>query len=149
MTRVKTPASTIDPPDWLDAETWAAFVEMRKAKGQRAPLTTRAQQMIVAKLNRLRADGHDPNACLAESVMNGWSGVFPLKVERKPDGTLRAPEKPWHETFTGIVAKGVELGLGDWTEERWARGGYKQEDDFNVYRRRVYRAAGYTPPRRQ
>jgi uncharacterized protein YdaU (DUF1376 family) len=48
--------------------------------------------------------------------------------------------KPWHDTRSGIVAKGVELGLGGWTEAEWVAG---RAPDFVVYRTGVYRAAGH------
>lgn len=70
----------MEAPSWIDAEVWLAFVEMRKAKGKRAPFTDRAAKMIVNELDRLRGVGHNPDEVLKQSVMNGWSGVFPLKL---------------------------------------------------------------------
>lgn len=69
----------MENPSWIDAETWDAFVEMRKAKGKRAPFTARAAKMILHELDRLRSQGHNPDEVLRVSVMNGWSGVFALK----------------------------------------------------------------------
>lgn len=60
-------------------EAWAAFVEMRKAKGKRAPLTDRAAVRILFELRRMAADGQDPEEVLWASVTNGWSGVFPIR----------------------------------------------------------------------
>ncbi len=70
---------SIDLPDWIDPKAWAGFVEMRKRKGQRAPFTDRAAELIIAKLGRLREDGQDPNAMLDQSTLNGWSGVFEVR----------------------------------------------------------------------
>lgn len=61
-------------PDWLPAEAWAAFVEMRKTI--KAPLTADAAKMVLSKLERMRAGGVDAVAALNESTMNSWRGVF-------------------------------------------------------------------------
>jgi len=37
-------------PDWLDADLWAAFIEMRKAKGKHAPLTETGKRLLIQKL---------------------------------------------------------------------------------------------------
>lgn len=72
-------------PDWIDPELWDTWVEMRKAKGKRAPLTERAKKLLIMKLARLREQGHPVNEIIAESAMNGWSGFFPLsKREFQP-----------------------------------------------------------------
>lgn len=62
-----------------DTESWAAFIEMRAAKGRRAPFTERAKTRILFELRRLAADGQDPEEVLWTSVTNGWSGVFPIR----------------------------------------------------------------------
>lgn len=74
-------------PDWLDKEAWQAFCEMRKKKGQRAPLTELAAKRIIFELDRMRAQGQDTKAVLWRSVMNGWSGVWPhesTKIQEPP-----------------------------------------------------------------
>ena len=62
-----------------DTEAWAAFVEMREAKGKRAPFTPRAKTRILFELRRMMADGQDAEEVLWTSVTNGWSGVFPIR----------------------------------------------------------------------
>ncbi len=69
----------MESPSWIDKEVWEAFVEMRRAKGKRAPFTDRAAKMLIGELDRLRGQGHNPDEVLKQSVINGWSGVFPLK----------------------------------------------------------------------
>lgn len=56
------------------------------------------------------------------------------------DGKPGEAAKPWHDTRSGIVAKGIELGLGGWVEAEWVAG---KAPDFVAYRTRVYRAAGH------
>ena len=69
------------PPAWVDAEAWEAFEEMRAAKGRRVPFTDGARKRIVIDLQRLQALGNDPAEVLWQSVVNGWSGVFALKID--------------------------------------------------------------------
>jgi hypothetical protein len=62
----------------LREETAKAFIEHRKAK--KAKLTLHAAELIAAKLT-----GHpDPDAVVNNSIMNGWTGVF-------PDSKIAAP----------------------------------------------------------
>jgi len=69
-----------DPlPSWLDLEAWAAFREMRLAKGKRAPYTQAAERRILFELDRLRAQGHPSGPVLWQSIVSGWSGVWPVK----------------------------------------------------------------------
>lgn len=86
----------------IDSEAWAAFVEMRKAKGKRAPFTEAAAKRIRFELGRLNAQGYPPGEVLWQSVVNGWSGVFPLKAKAvepkavetwKPEAPLSAEER--------------------------------------------------------
>jgi uncharacterized protein YdaU (DUF1376 family) len=48
----------------------------------------------------------------------------------------------WHETPTGVSEKGVEMGLGAWSEADWHAG---RCPDYLTYRARVFKAAGYSP----
>lgn len=71
-------------PDWVPADPWTEFVEMRRAKGKRAPFTVAAAKGIVDDLAKLRDDGHDLACVLRQSVKSGWSGVFPIKGDARP-----------------------------------------------------------------
>lgn len=64
-------------PTWLSPEAWAGFVSMRKT--MKKPMTERAQALILGKLDEMRGQGHDPNDALDQSVVNCWSGVFPVR----------------------------------------------------------------------
>ena len=48
----------------------------------------------------------------------------------------------WHETPAGVSTKGVELGLGAWSESEWHAG---RCPDYPTYRARVFKAANYSP----
>lgn len=71
--RVRAPAPQ-PLPVWLPPDVWSDFVAHRKAL--KAKLTPHAANLIVRKLDELRAKGHDPAAILNRSIENGWKGVF-------------------------------------------------------------------------
>ena len=89
-------------PDWIDKDTWEAFLEMRKVK--KAISTQYALSLIVKNLERFKSSGDDPNEVLKMSIMNSWKGVFPLKGgqdganrkynrQRQLPKTYRTPEE--------------------------------------------------------
>lgn len=71
-------APVFELPGWVPADTWAAFMETRKAK--KAKSTDYALSLIVKDLERFKAEGHDPVAILNNSIKAGWSDVYPPKV---------------------------------------------------------------------
>ena len=64
-------------PPWLDAEAWDNFVEFRK--GKKAALSDLAITLMFKNLDKLRKGGHDPVEVIEQSIMNNWTGVFPIK----------------------------------------------------------------------
>jgi hypothetical protein len=84
-------------PPYIDPEAWAGFVTMRKAMGKTVPFTVRAATLILKELQLLKAQGYDPNACLDQSTMKGWRGVFATP----------------HKAVTGSVQQG-----NTWLEEQ-------------------------------
>lgn len=62
------------PPDWVPRELWDGWLEVRRRK--RAPNTELALKLAVDKLATFRTNGHDPATVLANSISNGWQGVF-------------------------------------------------------------------------
>lgn len=71
-------------PTYIDPETWAAFVESRKA--HKAPFTPLAEKLVIRKLMKMHADGWDVNASLEKSAIYGYRGIFPVdKIKREPD----------------------------------------------------------------
>lgn len=69
-----------------------------------------------------------------------------LAAALPPDKALDAPKsaEPWYESVKGVVAKGIELGVGGWTQAEWEAG---KLPDWPAYRARVLRAAGVEPRR--
>lgn len=58
----------------IDADLWKDFREHRRKL--KAPMTDRAETMLLKKLEGFSNDGHDPNVILERSIENGWKGVF-------------------------------------------------------------------------
>ena len=65
-------------PAWIAAETWTAWVKIRPARAK----TPEALLAAISKLERFRAQGHDPNEIIATSLANGWQGLFPPDQKR-------------------------------------------------------------------
>lgn len=68
-------------PAWLPEENWAAFVEMRK-KTLKKPATDFALFLVLKELYSLKEQGHDPLACLNQSIVNGWADVYAIKAKK-------------------------------------------------------------------
>lgn len=77
-------------PDWVPADAWSAFVEMRKEI--KKPLTSRAMVLIVKRLDALRKEGCDPGEVLDRSTRNSWRDVYPLQEPKAKAGDLCAWE---------------------------------------------------------
>lgn len=74
-------AVEIDLPEWLPDDVWQDWVEHRKAV--KAPLTKRAAELCLRKLDRLRVEGHCPIAVIEQSVITGkWTDLYPVKNDR-------------------------------------------------------------------
>lgn len=85
----KSAAQTFVLPDWIPTDAWSGYVEMRAKI--RAPMTTRAMELKVSELERLRNSGQDVGAVLDKSTSNNWKDVYPLKS----DSSGKSQSKPW------------------------------------------------------
>jgi hypothetical protein len=59
------------------------FKEFRKKINK--PMTDKAVELLLIKLNKLAQDDETKIAIINESIVNSWQGVFPLKAEIKKD----------------------------------------------------------------
>lgn len=84
--------ATFTLPDWIPAEAWTGYVEMRKTI--RKPLTDRAKTLAISELAKLNAEGHDPAAVLNQSTLHSWQGLFPLKGSAPGVADLKAKSAP-------------------------------------------------------
>lgn len=88
------PQAAFVVPEWIPAETWAAYLAVRKTK--RAGKDPHALGLIVKDLESFRAAGHDGIAILEASIKSCWVGVFEPKVAPagKADASATTPLKP-------------------------------------------------------
>tara|TARA_R110000868_G_scaffold300722_1_gene561190 strand:- start:195 stop:854 length:660 start_codon:yes stop_codon:yes gene_type:complete len=61
-------------PDWVPADTWKDYEEMRNRI--RKPMTDRAKQLAIIDLAKMQARGFDPKESLENSIKNSWQGLF-------------------------------------------------------------------------
>jgi hypothetical protein len=50
--------------------------------------------IALKRLDTLRAQGNDPAEVLDQSVLNGWKGIFPVKLEESWNGKRNGKGKP-------------------------------------------------------
>ena len=65
----------VDVPDWMPLPEWGAFKEMRR-KMRSVPFTETAERTVIARIAKLKADGHDPAKLLLKAVERGHRTVF-------------------------------------------------------------------------
>jgi uncharacterized protein YdaU (DUF1376 family) len=86
---------SVELPPGLLPETWKAFRDHRQRL--RAPLTPRAEKLLLTKLAGLCGDGSDPNTLVDRSIEHGWKGLFPLNGSR---GDASEGIRQWLERST-------------------------------------------------
>lgn len=78
----KAAAQPLALPDWIPKAAWDGFVEMRKKV--RKPMTHRAMELMLLKLQKFRDDGHDVGAILENSTASSWTDLYEPKGGAKP-----------------------------------------------------------------
>lgn len=63
-------------PTCITEESWEAFIELRRRKGQRAPLTEYAAKMVIKKLIEADRQGYDAQHMIDEAIESGWTTVW-------------------------------------------------------------------------
>ncbi len=80
-------------PQYIDAEAWQGFCEMRRVI--KKPLTLRAAKMVVYELQRIKDAGHDANAALDQSTNHCWADVYVPKakeIQAAPGAAVEATQ---------------------------------------------------------
>lgn len=86
-------------PDWVPADAWAGYVEMRKKK----PMTAFARRLVIAELQKLNEKGHDIASVLSQSIRNNWTDVYPLKPQNNHhQSTQVVPGQPSPSTIAAM-----------------------------------------------
>lgn len=130
----RAPAPAVDNPEGVDPQVWADWLELRKKK--RAPVT--ATVIEEAKKEAAKA-GMTLEGFLRVWCRRGSQGLEAswLKGDERQGQAPTADPTDWRATWKTIVAKGVELGCGEWSEELQVAG---KVGDFPSYRAKVERA---------
>ena len=68
--------SPIQIPDWIPVDAWNDFVDSRKKL--RKPLTQGAIKLAISTLSKLKLEGNDPKEVIEQSILSGYSGLFPV-----------------------------------------------------------------------
>lgn len=89
-------------PDWIDAEAWRGFCEMRRLK--KKPLTGNAVTRLFKALERLKAQGEDVALVLNQSEDQGYTGVFPVSQNYYEARGIQKPKS----AQSGIVIRLVD-----------------------------------------
>lgn len=94
-------------PDWMPADDWNAYVEMRQKI--RKPMTDHAKDLAVKKLARFRDAGEDPAELLQAATLGSWQGIYSLRKGPRdsPPPAPPAPARP--ETYFDPAAYLKEL----------------------------------------
>lgn len=79
-------------PEWVPQDLWEAWMPVRKAK--KAANTTHALEIAVRQLARLKLEGFNPVDVLEQSILRGYSGLFPVRDKQ--------PEKK-HNPLEGMI----------------------------------------------
>lgn len=61
------------------------FVSFRKSI--KKPMTEKAVQLMIGKLNKMSSDVGEQIEIINQSILNGWQGIFPLKKETEKQKT--------------------------------------------------------------
>jgi hypothetical protein len=73
------------------------FIEFRKSKAMKAPMTDKAIELMIDKLSKLSTDIPTQIAIINQSIVSGWKGIFPLKEENKQ--SKQQPDQPKPNKF--------------------------------------------------
>lgn len=80
-----------------------SFIDFRKKL--KAPMTDRAINLLIGKLNCITADENEQIKILDQSILNGWKSVYPLKTEAKD---LKKMTSVSHEEMAVLIDKYVK-----------------------------------------
>lgn len=97
-------------PDWVPADAWAGYVEMRKKI--KKPMTDRAAELRIADLDKFRASGFDLAAILDQSTANNWTDLYEPK-ERRGTASGGIPQLGKHGQAAAANAR-------DWVDSQQA-----------------------------
>jgi hypothetical protein len=105
-------------PPYISQNLWNDFVEMRTRC--RSKPTRRASEILLRKLEGLRAEGEDITAVLEQSIANSWKGVFPVH-KNNGNGRREGPHEQLERVSAELISErrsGRMGGNGNGTHQR-------------------------------
>ena len=89
-------------------EVYLALLKFEQfRKSIKKPLTQHAWDLIYKRLAELRRQGQDPVKCIEQSIMCGWTGIFPVRREEGANGP-----KSFDEQRSEKSAQAIDKVLG-------------------------------------
>lgn len=105
----RTPAAQAMPtlPGWMPETLWAEFVAYRKEIGK--PVTVTVASRMLAKIERLQAEGHCPTKLIEKSILNRWTDVYakPETLADKPGVQAGKYKTDERGQIAGLYAKNM------------------------------------------
>lgn len=68
-------------PDWIKEKTWSEFLQHRKSI--KSPMSDLAQRKAFNILEKFKDEGQDVDQIINNSIVNGWKGLFPIKLTKE------------------------------------------------------------------
>ena len=93
-------------PGWMPEDAWDGWLEMRKAK--RKPMTTRAWNRAIARLEAMLVCGQDIAEVLDRSTMNGWTDLYEIK-ERNNGKAIRGASPDRRSSLARAIDEGLDF----------------------------------------
>ena len=106
---VKVIIPPIQIPDWIPVDAWNDFVDSRKKL--KKPLTQVAIKLAISSLSKLKSEGSDPKEVLEQSILNGYSGLFPVKSKQLIAEKTGGAYVHWWDTEEATHQKARQEGV--------------------------------------
>jgi uncharacterized protein YdaU (DUF1376 family) len=75
----------VQVPDWMPVDAWNDFVESRRKI--RKPMTQNAIKLAISTLSKLKSEGNNVQEVIEQSILCGYSGLFPVSKGKKQSVT--------------------------------------------------------------
>ncbi len=123
-TPTPTPLSSIDKsisdaPEGVLKETWDGYIEVRKKL--KAANTDYAISLVISELQKLKAQGFDPQAVVEQSIRKSWKDVFKISDQygAKPAAATETPKPITDEQRAENIRFHKKMGKVAPHDERW------------------------------
>jgi len=119
--------SKSDLPPYIDPELWADLIQHRKEISHK--VTPETLKYILKRLYRWNKRGVDVNACIEQSIANGYQGIF--EIEQHGTGKqTNGPRKLYVPTDNGAMIH--------WQEKHFPDYKYGYGEEYTTTRQRLW-----------